>query len=124
MSAAVLTTVLPAEPGLRPAEGSPLLSKVDDRGNTHIYQRKTAGELLVGEHLLEHVIGHQPMVATPILAIEPVEDGVIVTIPDRHSDNAPVQELYAADKPVFISKTPQGATRVRRAGQWSAQRRS
>ena len=98
MSAAVLTPVLPAE--------SPLLSKVDERGNTHIYQRKTAGALLVGEHLLEHVIGHQPMVATPILAIEPVEDGVIVTIPDRHSDNAPVQELYAADKPVFISKTP------------------
>ena len=85
---------------------SPLLSKVDNAGNTHIYQRKTAGELLVGEHLLEHVIGHKPMVATPVLAIERVDDGIIVTIPDRHGSNEPVEELYLADKPVFISKTP------------------
>ena len=84
----------------------PLRSKVDDQGRTHIYQRKTAGELLVGEHLLEHVTGYQPMVATPILAIDRVDDGIMVTIPDRHGSNEPVDELYPADKPVFISKTP------------------
>ena len=39
---------------------SSLLSKVDNAGNTHIYQRKTASDLLVGEHILEHVIGHKP----------------------------------------------------------------
>jgi hypothetical protein len=85
---------------------SSLLSKVDNAGNTHIYQRKTASDLLVGEHILEHVIGHKPMVATPILAIARVDEDVIVTIPDRHGSNAPVEELYPADKPVFISKTP------------------
>ncbi|AEM48063.1 hypothetical protein Acife_1940 [Acidithiobacillus ferrivorans SS3] len=85
---------------------STLLSKVDNAGNTHIYQRKTAGELLVGDHLLEHVIGHKPMVATPILAIVHTGDGVIVTIPDRHGSNEPVEELYPAEKSVFISKTP------------------
>ena len=85
---------------------TPLRSKVDDQGRTHIYQRKTAGELLVGDHLLEHVIGYKPMVATPVLAVERVDDGIIVTIPDRHGSNEPVDEMYPADKPVFISKTP------------------
>ncbi|MBU2772640.1 MAG: hypothetical protein ACYDD9_02050 [Acidithiobacillus sp.] len=90
----------------------PLLSKVDNAGNTHIYQRKTASDLLVGEHILEHVIGHKAMVATPILAIERVagpaggNSGIIITIPDRHGSNEPVDEWYPADKPVFISKTP------------------
>jgi hypothetical protein len=45
-------------------------------------------------------------VATPILGIKHVQDGVIVTMPDRHSNNAPVDELYAFDKPLVISKTP------------------
>ena len=81
-------------------------SKVDDRGNTHIYKRITAGDLRVGDHLLEHVAGHKRQVATPILGIKHVQDGVIVTIPDRHADNAPVDELYPTNKPVFISKTP------------------
>ena len=85
---------------------TPLRSKVDDQGRTHIYQRKTASELLVGDHLLEHVTGYKPMVATPVLAVERVDDGIIVTIPDRHGSNEPVDEMYPADKPVFISKTP------------------
>ena len=81
-------------------------SKVDDRGNTHIYKRITAGDLQVGDQLLEHVAGHKRQVATPILGIKHVQDGVIVTMPDRHSNNAPVDELYAFDKPLVISKTP------------------
>ncbi len=84
----------------------PWRSKVDDRGNTHLYKRVTAGELKVGDHLLEHITGHKRQVATPILAIEKRPEGVIVTIPDRHSNNAPVDELYAFNKPLVISKTP------------------
>ncbi len=96
--------------GLSPSAGLrdnvPWRSKVDDRGNTHLYKRVIAGELRVGDHLLEHIAGHKRQVATPILNIQHVADGVIVTIPDRHSNNAPVDELYAFDKPLFISKTP------------------
>jgi len=84
----------------------PWRSKVDDRGNTHLYKRVTAGELKVGDHLLEHIAGHKRQVATPILGIQHVADGVIVTIPDRHSNNAPVDELYAFNRPLVISKTP------------------
>jgi hypothetical protein len=81
-------------------------SKVDDRGQTHVYRKITASELKVGDHLLEHVTGHTRQVATPILAVEARPDGILITIPDRHSDNSPVQELYPADHPIFISKTP------------------
>jgi hypothetical protein len=84
----------------------PWRSKVDDRGNTHLYKRVTAKELKVGDHLLEHIAGHKRQVATPILGIQHVADGVIVTIPDRHSNNAPVDELYAFNKPLVISRTP------------------
>ncbi|MHB8225066.1 hypothetical protein [Acidithiobacillus sp.] len=81
-------------------------SQVDDCGQTHVYRKITAAELKVGDHLLEHVIGHKRQVATPILGIQHAADGVIVTIPDRHSDNRPVEELYAPDAKVFISLTP------------------
>lgn len=81
-------------------------SKVDDRGQPHVYRKITASELKVGDHILEHVLGHARQVATPILAVEKRPDGIMVTIPDRHSDNSPVQELYAADQTVFISRTP------------------
>ncbi|MBU2831885.1 hypothetical protein [Acidithiobacillus ferriphilus] len=81
-------------------------SKVDDRGQTHVYLKTTAGVLKVGDHILEHIAGHRRQVATPVLGIKQVQDGVIVTIPDRHADNAPVDELYPFNQPVFISKTP------------------
>lgn len=81
-------------------------SKVDGQGQTHIYKKITAGDLQVGDHLLEHVLGHKRQVATPILGVEHISEGVIVTIPDRSGDNAPVRELYGHDDPVFISKTP------------------
>ena len=84
----------------------PWRSKVDDRGHTHIYKRVTASELKVGDHLLEHIAGHKRQVATPVLGVQRVDDGVIVTLPDRYSNNAPVDELYAFDKPLVISKTP------------------
>ncbi|MBU2859427.1 hypothetical protein HF290_03060 [Acidithiobacillus ferrooxidans] len=85
---------------------APWLSKVDDRGQTHVYRKTTAGDLKVGDHILEHIVGHKRQVATPILGIQHAADGVIVTIPDRHADNAPVDELYAFNQPVFISRTP------------------
>ncbi len=85
---------------------APWLSKVDDRGQTHVYRKVTAAELKVGDHLLEHITGHRRQVATPVLAVQHAPDGIIVTLPDRHSDNSPVQELYPPDRPVFISKTP------------------
>jgi hypothetical protein len=96
----------------------PLLYKVDNAGKTHIYQRKTAGELLAGERILEHVISYKPMVVTPIMAIEHTPmmatyiwkivhtgDGVVVTflLPDAAKF---VEELYPAEKSVFISETP------------------
>ena len=84
----------------------PWRSKVDDQGQTHVYKRIAANSLRVGDHMLEHVTGHAKPVATPILGIQHVADGVIVTIPDRHADNAPVDELYAFNKPLVISKTP------------------
>ena len=85
---------------------SPWRSKVDDRGQPHVYSKIAAAELKVGDHLLEHITGHRRQVATPVLAVRHTPDGIIVTIPDRHSDNNPVQELYPPDRPVFISKTP------------------
>lgn len=85
---------------------APWLSKVDDRGQTHVYRKTTAGDLKVGDHILEHIVGHKRQVATPVLAVEKRPEGVIVTIPDRHADNSPVQELYPFNQPVFISRTP------------------
>ena len=93
-------------PSARLRDNVPWRSKVDDRGNTHFYKRVTAGELKVGDHLLEHIAGHKRQVATPILGIKHVQEGVLVTLPDRHSNNAPVDELYAFNKPLVISKTP------------------
>ena len=84
----------------------PWRSKIDDQGRTHVYKRITAAELRAGDHILEHVTGHAKPVATPILSVKHAPDGVIVTIPDRHSDESPVAELYRSDAPVFISKTP------------------
>ncbi len=84
----------------------PWRSKVDDQGQTHVYKRIAANSLRVGDHILEHVTGHAKPVATPILGVEHVPEGVIVTTPDRHSDDSPVAELYPSDASVFISKTP------------------
>lgn len=91
----------------RPAQtGTPWRSKVDAHGQTHIYKKIAVGELQVGDHLLEHVVGHRRQVATPILGVEHTTDGVIVTIPDRSGENVPVRELYGHEDHVFISKTP------------------
>ncbi len=81
-------------------------SKVDDRGQAHVYRKIPAADLKVGDHLLEHIVGYKRQVATPILGIRQVSEGVILTIPDRHGDNSPVDELYRRDDPVFVSKTP------------------